>query len=608
MDKKELKKFIQKAIKGYNSKSFGRILKFSYPHLLTELESITKEHNPKNITESIYILLNGSPKLCGKGKKPVFAGYDQGYRQYCGSHSACECNKKDQSKKVKDWADSCTPEQKEDMRKKQEMTLLERYGVTNAMQSPEVLARIEAENIKKYGVPYHLQREEVKAKTKQTLINKYGVDTPFASQEILKKAHNTTKDKYGGLMTHARKGAYDKYDGKNPFHVPEVQAKRSEAMVAKYGTEHALQNPEIYESMLRSNLTKYGRANPAQMHYSPDLWDILKDPNKFLETVKGRSSVQVAQDWHVSSDLILRYARKHGVLEHMNFSPRSAMEEDLTEWLTKQDIPFKRNDKLVLRGKEIDVLLPAHNLGIELNGLYQHSELAGEKDPKYHWHKTKGCEIKGIQLLHVWQDEYWSHKHIIQSKILYLMGRITQKIPARSCVLAPIHDAKLESEFLNANHIQGYADYRQHSMAAWCNDQIVGIMSFAQRKGRLELVRYATDVNCICVGLFSRLFHHAVKQFKFSGKIISQSDNRISNGALYLQTGWQYEGEQSPNYSYTGDYQTRQNKEHFMKGKLTKKFSLDPDYVATNTEWQIMQDLGYDRLWDAGKKIWSKTV
>jgi hypothetical protein len=45
-----------------------------------------------------------------------------------------------------------------------------------------------------------------------------------------------------------------------------------------------------------------------------------------------------------------------------------------------------------------------------------------------------------------------------------------------------------------------------------------------------------------------------------------------------------------------------------MKGKLAKKFGLDSKYVATNTEWKIMQDLGYDRLWDAGKKIWSRMV
>lgn len=608
MDIKELKKAVKAALNGYKSKSFGRILKFSYPHLLQHMEAITRPHVPKNISESVYILLHGAPKYCAKGAKPLFANYEGGYRPFCGAHAKCECSRLNQAEKVKQWQDQVSPEQRDQMQAKTEATMLEKYGVTNPMHSEQIVAKIEATNLEKYGVKYHLEREDVQEKIRATLIEKYGVDAPFKSNQIVTKAHETTKRRYGTLMTHARQGAYDKYDGKNPFQVPEVQTKRSETMVDKYGTEHALKNPQIYAGMLSNNIKKYGRPNPAQLHYSAELWDVLQDEVKFLDIVKGKSSVQVANQFNTRSDLILSYARKYGVLDQMNFQPRSAMEDDLCEWLTAQQIPFKRNDKKILQGLELDVVLADHNLAIELNGLYPHSELAGGKDAKYHWHKTKGCEIKNMQLLHVWQDEYWATKHILQAKILYLAHKIHRKIHARDCVIAPINDAGVEKQFMNRNHVQGYADYRSWSMAAWHSDQLVGIMSFAHRKGRLELVRYATDVTQVSVGLFSRLFHHAVKEFKFSGKMISQSDNRISNGALYLSTGWQYEGEQPPNYCYTGDYVTRQNKEHFMKGKLTKKFGLDPDYVAANTEWQIMQDLGYDRLWDAGKKIWSRTV
>ena len=45
-----------------------------------------------------------------------------------------------------------------------------------------------------------------------------------------------------------------------------------------------------------------------------------------------------------------------------------------------------------------------------------------------------------------------------------------------------------------------------------------------------------------------------------------------------------------------------------MKSKLASRFGLDPDYVKNSTEWQIVQELGYDRLWDAGKKKWELTL
>ncbi len=47
---------------------------------------------------------------------------------------------------------------------------------------------------------------------------------------------------------------------------------------------------------------------------------------------------------------------------------------------------------------------------------------------------------------------------------------------------------------------------------------------------------------------------------------------------------------------------TQINQEHYMKGKLIKKFGLGPDYANKHTAWQILQ------VWDAGKKICSKTV
>jgi hypothetical protein len=608
MDIKDLKNTLASVLKGYNSKSYGRILKFTYPDLLQAVESFAKPYGPSSITESIYIVLHGVPVHCTNGSKPIFAGFKEGYRQFCGPRTVCKCSRLNQSKKLKQWQESLTPEQRQAMQARAENTFMENHGVSNPMRSAEIKTKIETNNLQKYGVRHSINREQVQEKIRSTLMEKYGVDSPFKSIDIMEKAQNTTKQRYGGLMRHARNAAYNKHGGKNPFADPDVQKKISQTMISRYGVVRALQNPDIMGRMIDNNLKKHGRPNPSQFHYSPEFWAVLQDRDLFLDCVKGKSSVQVATQFNTRSDLIIGYARRYDVLDQMNFQPKSAMEDDLCEWLESQQVPFKRNDKKVLQGLELDIFLEDHQLAIELNGLYQHSEIAGKKNNKYHWHKTKGCEIKGIQLLHVWQDEYWSAKQILQAKILYLSKKITLRTHARQCVITPINNAVMESNFLKSNHIQGFAGYRQHSMAAWYDGQLVGIMSFAYRKGRLELVRYATDVNRICAGLFTRMLGHSVKEFGFAGKIVSQSDNRISNGSLYLKTGWQYEGEQAPTYCYTGDYATRQNKESFMKKKLIKRFGLEQSYVDANTEWQIAQDLGYDRLWDAGKKIWSITV
>jgi hypothetical protein len=59
-----------------------------------------------------------------------------------------------------------------------------------------------------------------------------------------------------------------------------------------------------------------------------------------------------------------------------------------------------------------------------------------------------------------------------------------------------------------------------------------------------------------------------------------------------------------PGYCYTDNYVTRYNRQNFMKHKLVNKYDLDPADVSDKSEWEIVRDLGFDRLWDCGKKRW----
>ena len=68
------------------------------------------------------------------------------------------------------------------------------------------------------------------------------------------------------------------------------------------------------------------------------------------------------------------------------------------------------NDRNILDGREIDVLIPDFKIGIELNGLFYHSEevLSGRVDDprKYHLNKTLAAKEKGITLIHVFESEW----------------------------------------------------------------------------------------------------------------------------------------------------------------------------------------------------------
>jgi hypothetical protein len=42
-----------------------------------------------------------------------------------------------------------------------------------------------------------------------------------------------------------------------------------------------------------------------------------------------------------------------------------------------------------------------------------------------------------------------------------------------------------------------------------------------------------------------------------------------------------------------------------MKNKIKQRH---PEVDLSKTEWQLEQELGYDRVWDAGKRFWLKNV
>ena len=42
-----------------------------------------------------------------------------------------------------------------------------------------------------------------------------------------------------------------------------------------------------------------------------------------------------------------------------------------------------------------------------------------------------------------------------------------------------------------------------------------------------------------------------------------------------------------------------------MKTKIQDQFGIN---ITDKSEWQLMQELGYDRIWDSGKIKWSKII
>jgi len=82
--------------------------------------------------------------------------------------------------------------------------------------------------------------------------------------------------------------------------------------------------------------------------------------------------------------------------------------------------------------------------------------------------------------------------------------------------------------------------------------------------------------------------------------VITWSDNRYSNGNIYKQNGFEFDGNLKPDYVYFD-----RNK-HTILSKQSQQKSKN-GYPDNMTEKEYCESIGLLRLWDCGKIRWIHT-
>lgn len=285
---------------------------------------------------------------------------------------------------------------------------------------------------------------------------------------------------------------------------------------------------------------------------------------------------------------------------------------EIKDFLLENKIIVELNNRKILNGIEIDIFSEDKKIGIEFNGNMFHSELFGKKDSKYHLNKTFLMNSKDYHLIHIFEDEWELKKDIVKNKLIHILGNNNlEKIYARKCVIKKINKEE-KDVFLNKNHIQG-TDNSSVFLGAFFNNNLISVMTFDNKRSMskrknddnsYELSRFATDINYRIIGIASKMLNYFIKKYN-PKNIISFADRRWTldkNNNLYTKLGFELKNILRPDYSYYNtkiDIYKRFHKFGFGKKSIKKKF---PEiYSPEKTEWQMMQEAGYDRIWDCGK-------
>ena len=357
-----------------------------------------------------------------------------------------------------------------------------------------------ASNNLKYGVDSHNQTELVKYKKKETSLKNYGVDNPMKCNKISLKQKTTLLDKYNVT---------------NPMNIGSVINNRIDNVIN--GTELNIQR------MLN-------RITDTSIKF------IKHDSNKNVFFHRNKCNA----DFNLNSNLLTsRIANNTTICTNCNKNKSySNILLQLTTFLDSININYIINDRKILKGKELDIYLPDHKLGIEINGLYWHSNKY--KRNNYHLNKTKLCDANGVKLLHFFEDEILGKIDVVKKIIL---NKINDKIEENIYIIKEVNNIELTNKFLLENTLS-LNDYSDIKIGAFKNDNLVSLMQFNKSKSIDEYKLSGLNIeNCA---------EHTLRYFidNYSPKsIIVFNDRRFLNN-IYENLGFKIIKNTKPKYRY----------------------------------------------------------
>jgi hypothetical protein len=537
---------------------------------------------------------------------------------------------------------------------------LKKWGVEDVFQSELVKSKIKETNLKKWGVENVFQSELVKNKIKETNLERWGVES-YTKTEYFKKSMKYTKlkrygyenynniskiketnlERYGvesymltnefkkiskdyyllnkdDIIDKIKENNLKKWGVENVFQSELVKNKIKETNLKKWGVENVLKSEIIKNKIRETMLNRYDVDNPSKLLFFQnkkkntinlnfikkyDHLKILNINDKTLSIYCDNCFDIFKIDKSIFHNRIIRNSILCTKCNSVNNSYVSNSEIELFKFINKNyDGEIISSDRSLLSGRELDIYLPQLKLAFEFNGLYWHSDVY--KENKYHLQKTKDCLEKGVQLIHIWEDDWLYKKELLESIILNKLGK-SKRIFARNCQIKEFNDKKLIRDFLIENHIQGFIG-SSIKIGLFYENELVSLMTFGNLRISLgyknkyktfELLRFCNKLNISVVGGASKLLKYFIDNYQ-PLEIISYSDNSRGVGNMYLKLGFNLEVDTNPNYYWIVD-DKRKHRFNYRKDKLVKD-----GYDINKSEVEIMKELGYNRIFDCGSKKW----
>lgn len=241
-----------------------------------------------------------------------------------------------------------------------------------------------------------------------------------------------------------------------------------------------------------------------------------------------------------------------------------------------------KNDRTILKGRELDIYIPSKKLAIEFNGLYWHASNKKD-DPFYHINKSIEAERVGVRLISIMSDEWELKKPIVQDILRKAVG-VTESIDRSQCEVLEISFREGEA-FLQNNMLDPILG-SQKFFGIRFDNETMAVASFSRTDNNWIMTNYCERKGFIIkegVNLILKFFNKKYNKAKLP--ITTTCDRRYFKGVEFLEAGFVETTPTGPNFTITNNFKKRIT---FKESKRLKEADLEKK--------------GFFKVYDCGKR------
>ena len=461
-------------------------------------------------------------------------------------------------------------------RKKSSRTKLKRYGNSKYNNHDKIK---ETKRLR-YGSETYCNRE----KAQKTILSKYNNNAQEYYKARNEKTKQTNLERYGTENVNNadwkrkqyKETCLKRYGVSNAVKAKSVKAKKAQTCLSRYGAVSPTQNKDIKEKQVLSKQQSliglwksedYVLSLSENLKQRFDIVDVRELEEEFSFQLKCKlcsTEFEFHEHEKVSKT---NHSRNYCFCPNCrDIHSRSQAELDIEAYLQSLGLKTEHSKK-ILENKDIDILVPKFNIGIEYDGLYWHNNrISGKFDL---------AARQGIRLIQIQESEWIYKQDKIKAFLRSTFGIYDREIQASRCGIKEI-SSKEALEFLMQNSIQDFEE-ADINVSLCFRSEIVGLASFLKSEDSwyLKNVCFKQDVSVV-KGLTKILNYF--EQAYFPEKLVVYVDISKFDTDVYIKLDFELKDVIDPSY---------------------KCFSSSGKLLSTNTKNSV-------KLYDYGKHVFEK--